>query len=176
MNRDIIVKQVSVGFSSSCDLSGLYIRLGDASSVWHGINDNKEISSVKIDCKSIYDLYIRDSAGVVRKVYTGSIYDACKNGQKIALDDEVLSQLHSHVLPVNETILASNSRSVEVRGTDGKYSSVEVKDNKCTVRLFADGEYEIIGSSDREGSSWTYDKKLGTLTLKNGEFQYTPAQ
>ncbi|MCI5805486.1 MAG: Ig-like domain-containing protein [Clostridium sp.] len=175
MKRDIIVKQVSVGFSSGCDLSGLYIRLGDASSAWYGINDTKEIS-VKIDCNATYDLYVKDSAGVEKKVYTGSIYDACKNGQKIALDDEVLSQLHSHVLPVNETILASNSRSVEVRGTDGKYSSVQVKDNKCTVRLFADGEYEIIGSSDREGSSWTYDKKLGTLTLKNGVFQYTPAQ
>lgn len=175
MKRDIIVKQVSVGFSSGCDLSGLYIRLGDASSAWYGINDTKEIS-VKIDCNATYDLYVKDSAGVEKKVYTGSIYDACKNGQKIALDDTVLSQLHSRVLTVDETILASHSRSVEVRGTDGKSNRVEVKDNKCTIRLFADGEYEIIGSSDREGSSWTYDKKLGTLTLKNGEFQYTPAQ
>ena len=108
-------------------------------------------------------------------MYTGFNY-AAWDGKAIALDDEVLSQLHSYELKVDETILASHSRSVEVRGKDGKYSSVQVKDNKCKIRLFADGEYEIIGSSNRDGNSWTYDKKLGTLTLKNGEFQYTPAQ
>lgn len=173
MNRDIIVKNIDVDFSSNCDLSGLYIRWGDAFSAWGGINNNK--ISVEIDCNSTYDLYVKDSAGVVKKVYTGFNY-AAWDGKAIALDDEVLSQLHSYELTVDETMLASNSRSVEVRGKDGKYSSVQVKDNKCKIRLFADGEYEIIGSSNRDGNSWTYDKKLGTLTLKNGVFQYTPAQ
>lgn len=164
MTRDIIGRQMRLNVDTSNDTEGIMLSPGE----YLGYElDGEKQASMNVDKNSVYNLYVEDSAGTRQKALDDFSYEAY-NGKSISIDP-VLSLLHKYTLSVDSKYSSISIKKV----SGGPMRRASVKDGTCTIQLFEDGAY-TVGGSFRDDSGKYCNENVGTLTLENGNFQYTP--
>lgn len=166
MTRDIIGRRMQFNVDTSIGTEGITLELEKYQG--YVLGGGKQVS-MNVDKNSVYNLYVEDSAGTRQKALDDFSYEVY-NGKSISIDP-TLSLLHKSTFSVDPKYSSINIR----KGSYGSLGSASVKDGTCTIQLFEDGAYTVEGSF-RDVNGQYCNEKVGTLTLENGNFQYTPGK
>lgn len=173
VNRDLefVSAKINITCSNGWNMEGIMIVVyvgKDKHICGYGLNNSNSSVSLTLDRNSTYTLYIEDSADNGKLISDSYCYGE-KTSDTIAIED-VVSNIYTYTLPSDGTYdflrIAPN--------TGNTSGSIYEKDGQYKINLFEEGTYTTYGGA--YGVSYSEHPELGTLTLSNGVFTYTPIQ
>lgn len=173
VSRDLefVSANINITCSNERDMQGIMLDIyvgKDKHIGGFGLNNSNSSVSPRLDRNSTYTMYIEDSAWN-RKLISDSYCYGEKTSDTIAVDD-IVSNVYTYTLPSDERY-----DFLRIESSEGKTSgTVSEKDGQYKIKLFEDGIYTTYGGT--YGVSYSEHPKIGTLTLSNGVFTYTPEQ